>query len=144
MMGTVVPTPLTAVLGPGAQGVDYRRGVLDLWPPDRAGIRYIGLTGEVPRRWRSANPLNTLVETVVTIAIAVGVAILIQASSSSLPDPSSSIKPTLKINQRVLVNRLVPAKPRRLAAFIRVTEPTRPRRSAARVPRATAIRRHAP
>ena len=54
------------------------------------------------------SPLSTLVETVVTIAIAVGVAILIQAFVvKPYRIPSSSMEPTLNINQRVLVNRLV-------------------------------------
>ncbi len=52
--------------------------------------------------------LSTLIETVVTIAIAVGVAILIQAFVvKPYRIPSSSMEPTLNINQRVLVNRLV-------------------------------------
>jgi signal peptidase I len=52
--------------------------------------------------------LSTLVETAVTIAIAVGVAILIQAFVvKPYRIPSSSMEPTLDINQRVLVNRLV-------------------------------------
>ena len=54
------------------------------------------------------SPLSTVVETVVTIAIAVGVAILIQAFVvKPYRIPSSSMEPTLAINQRVLVNRLV-------------------------------------
>jgi signal peptidase I len=54
------------------------------------------------------SPLSTLVETVVTIAIAVGVAILLQAFVvKPYRIPSSSMEPTLDINQRVLVNRLV-------------------------------------
>jgi len=54
------------------------------------------------------SPLSTVVETVVTIAIAVGVAILIQAFVvKPYRIPSSSMEPTLNINQRVLVNRLV-------------------------------------
>jgi signal peptidase I len=54
------------------------------------------------------SPLSTLVETAVTIAIAVGVAILIQAFVvKPYRIPSSSMEPTLNINQRVLVNRLV-------------------------------------
>ena len=51
------------------------------------------------------SPLSTVIETVVTIAIAVGVAILIQAFVvKPYRIPSSSMEPTLNINQRVLVS----------------------------------------
>jgi signal peptidase I len=52
--------------------------------------------------------LSSVLELVVTIAIAIGVAILIQAFFvKPYRIPSSSMVPTLDVNQRVLVNRLV-------------------------------------
>jgi signal peptidase I len=52
--------------------------------------------------------LSSLLELIVTIAIAVGVAILIQAFFvKPYRIPSTSMVPTLDVNQRVLVNRLV-------------------------------------
>jgi signal peptidase I len=57
---------------------------------------------------KKKSTLSTIVETIVTIAIAIGVAILIQAFVvKPYRIPSSSMEPTLDINQRVLVNRLV-------------------------------------
>jgi signal peptidase I len=64
-------------------------------------------------RHRSSEPrkkstLSSLVELVVTVAIAVGVAILIQRFFvKPYRIPSASMVPTLDVNQRVLVNRLV-------------------------------------
>ncbi|MBV9819109.1 MAG: signal peptidase I [Solirubrobacterales bacterium] len=58
-----------------------------------------------PAKRKSA--LSSFIELVVTIAIAVGVAILIQAFVvKPYRIPSSSMEPTLDIDQRVLVNRL--------------------------------------
>jgi signal peptidase I len=60
----------------------------------------------VPAKKRS--PFGSIVELAATIAIAVGLAFLIQAFIvKPYKIPSPSMEPTLDINQRVLVNRLV-------------------------------------
>jgi signal peptidase I len=57
---------------------------------------------------RQKSTMKSLVELVVTIAIAVGLALLIQAFIvKPYRIPSSSMVPTLKVGQRVLTNRLV-------------------------------------
>jgi signal peptidase I len=59
-------------------------------------------------RKKKKSPLGSLVELVVTIAVAVGLAILIQAFIvKPYRIPSSSMVPTLVPGQRVLTNRLV-------------------------------------
>ena len=59
-------------------------------------------------RKKKRSPLGSLVELVVTIAVAVGLAILIQAFIvKPYRIPSSSMVPTLVPGQRVLTNRLV-------------------------------------
>ncbi|MGI8712224.1 MAG: signal peptidase I [Solirubrobacteraceae bacterium] len=56
---------------------------------------------------KKKSSLSSLIELVVTIGVAVGVAILIQAFLvKPYRIPSSSMVPTLDVNQRVLVNRL--------------------------------------
>jgi signal peptidase I len=56
---------------------------------------------------RSASGLKSLVELVVTVAVAVGLALLIQAFIvKPYRIPSPSMEPTLAIGQRVLTNRL--------------------------------------
>jgi signal peptidase I len=55
----------------------------------------------------SRGPLGNFVELVVTVAIAVGLALLIQAFVvKPYKIPSGSMEPTLAINQRVLANRM--------------------------------------
>jgi len=59
------------------------------------------------RAQRKRSALGSVIELVVTVAVAVGVAILIQALLvKPYRIPSSSMEPTLTIDQRVLVNRL--------------------------------------
>jgi signal peptidase I len=59
-------------------------------------------------RKKKKSPVSSLVELVVTIAVAVGLAILIQAFIvKPYRIPSSSMVPTLTPGQRVLTNRLV-------------------------------------
>jgi signal peptidase I len=59
-------------------------------------------------RKKKKSPLGSLVELVLTIAVAVGLAILIQAFIvKPYRIPSSSMVPTLVPGQRVLTNRLV-------------------------------------
>jgi signal peptidase I len=59
-------------------------------------------------RKKKRSPLGSLVELVITIAVAVGLAILIQAFIvKPYRIPSSSMVPTLIPGQRVLTNRLV-------------------------------------
>jgi len=54
------------------------------------------------------SPLNSVIELVVTVAIAIGLAVLIQAFIvKPYKIPSPSMVPTLQIGQRVLTNRLV-------------------------------------
>jgi signal peptidase I len=57
---------------------------------------------------KQKSTMKSLIELVVTIAIAVGLALLIQAFIvKPYRIPSGSMEPTLHINQRVLTNRLV-------------------------------------
>jgi signal peptidase I len=59
-------------------------------------------------RKRNKSPLNSVIELVVTIAVAVGLAILIQAFIvKPYRIPSPSMVPTLIPGQRVLTNRLI-------------------------------------
>ena len=56
---------------------------------------------------RGASSLKSLVELVVTVAVAVGLALIIQAFVvKPYRIPSPSMEPTLAIGQRVLANRL--------------------------------------
>jgi signal peptidase I len=58
-------------------------------------------------RSRSKSTLNSVVELVVIVAVALGLALLIQALViKPYRIPSGSMEPTLKIGQRVLVNRI--------------------------------------
>jgi signal peptidase I len=62
----------------------------------------------VSKKKRKKSPLGSLLELVVTVGVAVGLAILIQAFIiKPYRIPSGSMIPTLAIGQRVLVNRLV-------------------------------------
>jgi signal peptidase I len=70
-------------------------------------------TGEVPSpitkgsAKRPASPLRNIVELVLTVAVAIGVALLVQAFLvKPYKIPSGSMIPTLEIHQRILVNRL--------------------------------------
>jgi signal peptidase I len=57
---------------------------------------------------KQKSTMKSLIELVVTIAIAVGLALLIQAFIvKPYRIPSASMEPTLRINQRVLTNRLI-------------------------------------
>jgi signal peptidase I len=57
---------------------------------------------------RKRSPLGSLVELVLTVAVAVGLAILIQAFVvKPYRIPSGSMEPTVQIGQRVLANRLI-------------------------------------
>jgi signal peptidase I len=57
---------------------------------------------------KKKSPLASLVELVVTVAVAVGLAILIQAFVvKPYRIPSGSMLPTIRIGQRVLANRLI-------------------------------------
>jgi signal peptidase I len=59
------------------------------------------------RRKRKRSPLGSLVELILTVGIAVGLALLIQAFVvKPYRIPSPSMYPTLDIGQRILVNRL--------------------------------------
>jgi signal peptidase I len=59
------------------------------------------------RKKKQKSPLYSLLELVATVAIAVGLAFLIQAFIvKPYRIPSGSMEPTLKIGQRILVNRL--------------------------------------
>src|SRR5579884_998905 len=59
------------------------------------------------RSTKQKTPLKSLIELVVTVAIAVGLALLIQALIvKPYKIPSGSMEPTLHIGQRVLTNRL--------------------------------------
>src|SRR5947209_3840145 len=59
-------------------------------------------------RKKRKSPVSSLLELVVTIAVAVGLAILIQAFIvKPYRIPSSSMVPTLVPGQRVLTNRLI-------------------------------------
>jgi signal peptidase I len=56
----------------------------------------------------SKSPVKSLIELVVTVAIAVGLALLIQAFIvKPYRIPSPSMVPTLKVGQRILTNRLI-------------------------------------
>ncbi len=56
----------------------------------------------------SKSPMKSLIELVLTVAIAVGLALLIQAFIvKPYRIPSGSMEPTLSIGQRVLTNRLI-------------------------------------
>jgi signal peptidase I len=60
------------------------------------------------RTGKERTPLKSLVELVLTIAVAVGLALLIQAFVvKPYRIPSGSMEPTLHIGQRVLTNRLI-------------------------------------
>jgi signal peptidase I len=62
------------------------------------------------RRLRSPTntPLKSVIELVLTVAVAIGLALLIQAFIvKPYRIPSGSMLPTLQINQRVLANRLI-------------------------------------
>jgi signal peptidase I len=57
---------------------------------------------------KKKSPLGSLIEFVITVAVAVGLAILIQAFVvKPYRIPSPSMVPTLEIGQRVLANRLI-------------------------------------
>jgi signal peptidase I len=56
---------------------------------------------------RKSSPLRNMVELVLTVAVAIGVALLVQAFLvKPYKIPSGSMIPTLAIHQRILVNRL--------------------------------------
>jgi len=56
---------------------------------------------------RKPNTLRSVVELVLTVAVAIGIALIIQATLvKPYKIPSASMEPTLTIGQRVLVNRL--------------------------------------
>ncbi len=60
------------------------------------------------RSGASRSGVKSLIELVVTVAVAVGLALLIQAFVvKPYRIPSGSMLPTLHINQRVLTNRLI-------------------------------------
>jgi signal peptidase I len=65
----------------------------------------------VARGTRSSGPtsaLKSLIELVITVAIAIGLALLIQAFIvKPYRIPSGSMEPTLHIDQRILANRLI-------------------------------------
>lgn len=65
-------------------------------------------TGERPeKRKRPNSPLRNAVELVLTVAVAIGVALLVQALLvKPYKIPSASMVPTLQVHQRILVNRL--------------------------------------
>ena len=93
------------LLGPGAKVVDHRQGVLHLLAtrPDR-----LPLMASSRHRERRSRPSSRVIELVVTVAVAVGLALLIQAFIvKPYRIPSPSMVPTLKIGQRVLTNRLI-------------------------------------
>ena len=57
---------------------------------------------------RKKSPLKSIVELVITVGVAVGLALLIQAFIvKPYKIPSPSMEPTLAIGQRVLANRLI-------------------------------------
>jgi len=57
---------------------------------------------------KKKSPLGSLIELVITVAVAVGLAILIQAFIvKPYRIPSGSMLPTIHIGQRVLANRLI-------------------------------------
>jgi signal peptidase I len=59
-------------------------------------------------RERKRSPLKSIVELVITVGVAVGLALLIQAFIvKPYKIPSPSMEPTLTIGQRVLANRLI-------------------------------------
>jgi len=73
----------------------------------RPGATASGRGRQQGRRKRKRTPLGSLVELVLTVAIAVGLALLIQAFIvKPYRIPSPSMYPTLDIGQRILVNRL--------------------------------------
>jgi signal peptidase I len=56
---------------------------------------------------RKSSPLRNMVELVLTVAVAIGIALLVQAFLvKPYKIPSGSMIPTLAIHQRILVNRL--------------------------------------
>ena len=56
--------------------------------------------------------MKSLIELLLTVAVAVGLALLIQAFVvKPYRIPSPSMVPTLEIGQRVLTNRLTPSQP---------------------------------
>jgi signal peptidase I len=56
---------------------------------------------------RQRSPLGNVIELVITVAVAIGLALLIQALLvKPYRIPSGSMEPTLGINQRILVSRL--------------------------------------
>jgi signal peptidase I len=64
-------------------------------------------TGARPGVKRSKSTVTSIVELVVTVTVAVGLALLIQALVvKPYRIPSGSMEPTLEIGQRVLVNRI--------------------------------------
>ncbi len=61
----------------------------------------------MPRSGAAKSSAKSLIELVVTVAIAIGLALLIQAFIvKPYRIPSGSMEPTLHINQRILANRL--------------------------------------
>jgi signal peptidase I len=57
---------------------------------------------------RKRSPLKSIIELVITVGVAVGLALLIQAFIvKPYKIPSPSMEPTLSIGQRVLANRLI-------------------------------------
>jgi signal peptidase I len=66
------------------------------------------MTTAAPRDRTRKSPLKSVVELILTVAIAVGLALLIQAFIvKPYRIPSPSMVPTLDIGQRVLTNRLI-------------------------------------
>jgi signal peptidase I len=60
-----------------------------------------------PQRKRPASTIRTVVELVLTVAVAIGVAVLVQAFLfKPYTIPSPSMVPTLEVGQRIIVNRL--------------------------------------
>ena len=56
---------------------------------------------------KAKSPLKSVIELLITVGVAVGLALLIQAFIvKPYKIPSPSMEPTLKIGQRILANRL--------------------------------------
>jgi signal peptidase I len=66
------------------------------------------MLGSKPKEQKKKSPAKSIIELVVTVAVAVGLALLIQAFIvKPYKIPSPSMEPTLNIGQRVLANRLI-------------------------------------
>ncbi len=75
--------------------------------PDLRSRRGAGRGAGAPASKRRKSPLASLVELILTIGIAVGIAFLVEAFIvKPYRIPSGSMEPTLVIGQRILVNRL--------------------------------------